>query len=248
MKLYHGSNTGGIRVLEPRLADHGKPYIYLTANEAVAAIYLCNPLEKPYYWFPYGFQKGTDVPVYHELYPNALREVSEGVSGYIYEVAVPDAETETERKEKAGEKAQSRTESKTGEKTESKTGEKAEWKAGVKAQSRTESKTKAIRVPELQMLPGIPCARLSTEPLTVSGCKRIDNAWELFLQYIHDGRLLLAPYEKKTKEELAWWEADILDCLERKNIRQTPECAYARFIREKFPQVWEKYQNGHEFS
>ena len=37
-------------------------------------------------WFPYGFENGSDIPVYHELYPNALKEISEGVSGYIYEV------------------------------------------------------------------------------------------------------------------------------------------------------------------
>ena len=35
---------------------------------------------------PLCFEGGSDIPVYHELYPNALREVSEGVSGYIYEV------------------------------------------------------------------------------------------------------------------------------------------------------------------
>jgi len=27
MKLYHGSNTGGIKILEPRLADHDRPYL-----------------------------------------------------------------------------------------------------------------------------------------------------------------------------------------------------------------------------
>ncbi len=48
------------------------------------AFYLCNAVERPYYWFPYGFENDSDISVYHELYPNALREVSEGVNGYIY--------------------------------------------------------------------------------------------------------------------------------------------------------------------
>lgn len=85
MRLYHGSRTAGIKVLEPRVADHGQPYIYFSTIEAVAALYLCNAVERPYYWFPYGFRRGQpDVPVYDELYSDALREVSEGVSGWIY--------------------------------------------------------------------------------------------------------------------------------------------------------------------
>ncbi len=82
--LYHGSRTGGIDVLKPNLADHDRPYVYMSTLEAVAAFYLCSAMERPYYWFPYGFE--GDTPIYHELYPNALKEVSDGVSGYIYEV------------------------------------------------------------------------------------------------------------------------------------------------------------------
>lgn len=84
MTLYHGSATGGIDVLKPNRADHDRPYVYMSTLEVVAAFYLCNVVERPYYWFPYGFE--GDVPIYHELYPNALKEVSDGVSGYIYEV------------------------------------------------------------------------------------------------------------------------------------------------------------------
>lgn len=92
MKLYHGSNIGDIKVLEPRQADHDRPYVYMTTIDVVAAFYLCNAVEKPYYWFPYGFDKDSDIPVYHELYPDALRQVSEGISGYIYEVEADDSQ------------------------------------------------------------------------------------------------------------------------------------------------------------
>lgn len=91
MKLYHGSTTGGIKVLEPRLADHERPYIYLSTIDVVASFYIVNAVERPYYWFPYGFSKGK-IPVYHELYPNALREVSEGHRGYLYEVEAEEHE------------------------------------------------------------------------------------------------------------------------------------------------------------
>ena len=52
MRLYHGTNKRGIEVLEPQQADHDRPYIYLTAMEVVAAFYLCNAVQRPYYWFP----------------------------------------------------------------------------------------------------------------------------------------------------------------------------------------------------
>ena len=86
MVLYHGSNIANIKVLRPNQADHDRPYVYMTTIDVIAAFYLCNAVERPYYWFPYGFEGGSNIPVYHELYPNALKEVSEGVSGYIYEV------------------------------------------------------------------------------------------------------------------------------------------------------------------
>ncbi|MBR1562946.1 MAG: hypothetical protein IJ645_07050 [Ruminococcus sp.] len=78
MKLYHGSNVTGLTQLVPKQADHDRPYVYLTTIEQVAALYLCNAVERPYYWFPYGFESNSDVPIYHELYPNAFRQVSEG--------------------------------------------------------------------------------------------------------------------------------------------------------------------------
>ena len=86
MRLYHGSNVLGLEVLEPRLADHDRPYVYMTTIDTVAALYLCNAVERPYYWFPYGFDETGNIPVYHELYPNAFKEVSEGISGCIYVV------------------------------------------------------------------------------------------------------------------------------------------------------------------
>lgn len=85
MRLFHGSNIIGLDELKPHLADHNRPYIYLSTIKVVAGFYIANAVERPYYWFPYGFDK-DGIPVYFELYPNALREVSEGKMGSIYEV------------------------------------------------------------------------------------------------------------------------------------------------------------------
>lgn len=91
MILYHGSNVGNIKILEPKQADHDRPYVYMTTLEIVSVFYLCNAVERPYYWFPYGFTK-ENIPIYHELYPNALKEVSDGVSGYIYKVEADESQ------------------------------------------------------------------------------------------------------------------------------------------------------------
>lgn len=37
MILYHGSNIGNIKVLEPKQADHDRPYVYMTTLEVVSA-------------------------------------------------------------------------------------------------------------------------------------------------------------------------------------------------------------------
>lgn len=186
MILFHGSKTGSIEILEPRKADHERPYIYLTTIDVVAAFYLCNAVQKPYYWFPYGFENGNmDIPIYNELYPNALREVSEGVHGYIY-------------------------------------------KADVK---------------ENQVIPfkNIPCARLGTEPIPVSDCIEVPDAYALFKEYEKQGKLKIGRYEDKTKDELQWYYKSILEYLKEKEMYKTPQCSYALFIKKKFPFIWEEY-------
>ena len=82
---------------------------------------------------PFGFESGSNIPVYHELYPNALKEVSEGVSGYLYEVFAE----------------------------------------------------------ENQVIPfkNIPCARLATEPVRVTNCVRVENAYDLFKDYVKQGKM-----------------------------------------------------------
>lgn len=184
MILYHGSREPGIRVLEPRQADHDRPYIYLTTIDVVAAFYLCNAVERPYYWFPYGFRSGEpNIPVYDELYPNALREVSEGVQGWIYTVEVSEAD----------------------------------------------------------VLPfgSNPSARLSVKPLNVTGCIEVPDAYALFQEYIQQGKMSVGRYENMTQKHLDFYYQMILAYMLRKHL--PPDSSYARFVREKFPAVWERF-------
>lgn len=185
MILYHGSNTGNIKVLKPNQADHDRPYVYMTTIDVVAAFYLCNAVDRPYYWFPYGFEGGSDIPVYHELYPDALREVSDGVSGYIYEV----------------------------------------------------------HAEENQVIPfkNIPCARLATEPVEVTKYVRVENAYDLFMEYVKQGKMKVSHFEYKSEQQLEWWYSCLVDYLKEKHMIETPDCSYACFIKSKLPQVWERY-------
>lgn len=185
MTLYHGSGIKGITVLKPNLADHDRPYVYLSTVDVVAAFYLCNAVQRPYYWFPYGFDR--EIPIYNELYSNALREVSEGVSGCIY----------------------------------------------------------TVRVSESDVLPfkNIPCARLSTVPLAVSDQIIVDDAYELFKKYERQGKMKIGRYEDKSQRELEMFDKMIIAYMREKSMQSAPDCSYARFVREKLPNVWERFLN-----
>ena len=117
-------------------------------------------MERPYYWFPYGFENGSDIPVYHELYPDALREVSENVTGYIYEVTAENN----------------------------------------------------------QVIPfkNIPCARLATEPVQVTDCIRVENAYDLLMAYVKQGKLKISRYDEKTQQQRAWWYTRVAEYLAKK--------------------------------
>ena len=186
MILYHGSNTANIQVLQPHLADHDRPYIYMSTLEVVAAFYMCNAVERPYYWFPYGFDKETGVPVYHELYPDALKEVSDGVSGSIY---IVDADEDS-------------------------------------------------------ILPfkNIPVARLATQPVKVLKEIKVENAYDLFMQYVAEGKMKIGRFEDKTEKAIANWHSMVLSYIKEKDMIKTPDCSYALFVKEKFPSVWRQYE------
>ena len=60
---YHASQTGDIKVLEPRISNHNIPLIYFSEKRENVLVYLSNAIE---------------------YYPNATEDTYKGVSGYIY--------------------------------------------------------------------------------------------------------------------------------------------------------------------
>lgn len=83
MIAYHGSAVSGITILRPYASPHSNlayPCVYLSADEALASIYIW---KHPFKWIT--FEIGEDgVPVYNESFADGLRLFYSGVKGVIY--------------------------------------------------------------------------------------------------------------------------------------------------------------------
>lgn len=84
MTFYHGSPIDGLKELNSFVSEHKEPYIYFFTNPVVALLYSVHPVEKPFSWYPYGFDENGTV-VYSEYYPNAFFDIYKGKMGYLYE-------------------------------------------------------------------------------------------------------------------------------------------------------------------
>ena len=111
---FHASPVKGIKILEPRVSNHGMPLIYFSKKRENVLVYLSNAIEKYcketgfdysgkwMKWGPYGFNKDGTQRI-EGYYPNALVDTYRGISGYIYvaeditdssfQVHIPDAAT-----------------------------------------------------------------------------------------------------------------------------------------------------------
>lgn len=228
IKLYHGSGTGGLPTLEPRLLpknsegpaseekwglarpqgeggltptkpenaasalfDRWQAYcplstegnLYLTANAVVASFYMVKAVEPPYYWAPYGFD-AEGIPVYHELYPDALHAVYAGKRGYLYRVEAAEE--------------------------------------------------------QIAPLQGIPGAYTAAVPFPVAGCEELPDVYEWLLRAEAEKLLCVGRFDEKTQEELSRWYEQIGAEARSLHLPQNPDCSYARFLRENIPQAWGK--------
>ncbi len=98
MSIYfHASPVDNIKILEPRISNHGEPRIYLSSKRENVLVYLSNAIEKYcreqgykyngiwQKWAAYGFNNDGILRI-EEYYPNATEETYSGVGGYIYTV------------------------------------------------------------------------------------------------------------------------------------------------------------------
>ena len=71
---------------------------------------------------------------------------------------------------------------------------------------------------------------------------KVDNAYDLFMDYVSQGKMKIGRYEDKTEKQLANWHNMILSYIREKDMIKTPDCSYAFYIKKKFPQLWEQYE------
>lgn len=78
-KVYHGSNIGGLKIIEPRVSSHDKSFVYASTDIATATLFLAR-------WNDYIFRVGYIDGKLHivENYANALKDIYENKKGYIY--------------------------------------------------------------------------------------------------------------------------------------------------------------------
>lgn len=83
-KLYHVSNIPNLKILEPHVSSHGKPYVYATKNLAVALLFGSS---KSHGDFDGMYGGGyNEKPYFYEGFEGAFEERFKGESCYIYEV------------------------------------------------------------------------------------------------------------------------------------------------------------------
>lgn len=81
--VYHVSDTSGIRVLQPRVSTHQKPYVYAIDNLVTGLLFGVRKDD-------FDFRISTDEedrPIVYECYPDAFRQKYEGRSCSIYELS-----------------------------------------------------------------------------------------------------------------------------------------------------------------
>ena len=185
--FFHASPVAGIKVLEPRISNHGVPLIYFSTKRENVLVYLSNAVEKYCRetgfahagrwtkWGPYGFEKDGTQRI-EEYYPHALIDTYKGVSGYIY-----GAETIAD--------------------------------SGFALQ--------------------IPGAATSSEPVPVTHCEFVPDAYEAILAAEREGLLSILRYEDCGEAQRARDERTIRQ--EYANAADQPE--YRHFLEGKFPFV-----------
>lgn len=146
----------------------------------VAAFYTVHRVERPYNWFPYGFDK-NNIPVYSEYYPDALADVYKGKRGFIY---ICDG------------------------------------------------------ISGIQNPTDINCAYVCENNARVSDVIEISDMYDWFLEREKLGELKINRYENLTQKQKDSFGKIILSEIEENGFKTDSDCSYAKFLKEKFPDIW----------
>ena len=78
--------------------------------------------------------------------------------------------------------------------------------------------------------------------LKVTECIEVANLYDWLMEEEDMGRFRLCLFKNKKRQDLLLWSNNILRYLSKNKMIDEPEHPYAKFLREKLPEIWEKYK------
>lgn len=75
----------------------------------------------------------------------------------------------------------------------------------------------------------------------ITSSEKIDDLYIWLMEEEDMGRFRIYNFEQHSRTEKLLWENAILRYLSKNRMAENENCAYAEFIKEKLPSVWEKY-------
>lgn len=82
-------------------------------------------------------------------------------------------------------------------------------------------------------------ALVCREPLPVSGVEEIPDMYAWFLRRQQAGNLRIIPFSHLSEKQLAYRDRMIKEEIALHHLKDHPETGYARFLRSRFPSLWE---------
>ena len=82
-------------------------------------------------------------------------------------------------------------------------------------------------------------ALVCREPLPVSGVEEILDMYRWFLLRQQAGNLRIIPFSRLSEKQLAYRDRMIKEEIALHCLKDRPETGYARFLRSRFPSLWE---------
>jgi hypothetical protein len=104
-------------------------------------------------------------------------------------------------------------------------------------------------VPEESLLrfPSDPNTRLSAGPVPIARVETIGNLYEWFLKRAGDGKLTVQRFETLTPAMQSCWNGKVLEDLRAADSASEAKNAFAAFVQQKLPLVWERFRSEMEF-
>ena len=91
---------------------------------------------------------------------------------------------------------------------------------------------------DMQNPTNINCAYVCEHDIEVGNVIEIADMYEWFLEREKNDELKINLYENLTQKQKDGFRKIILNEIEENDLKHKPDCGYSKFIREKFPDIW----------